>query len=430
MTLAGVVPADVFVDLARTRPGPAATAALRAALHARRMLLLKSLLVKVERGAAQAPAARRRFERDWAVLERTELADAVAVRDTLDYPLTGAWLAEVLAAPEGPDFERHLAHLSGVAVAAAVRAGCRLDGTLDLPTGALALPGLGLLRCPSGRARLDGRAGLVRITDGAGRSGVVLPRPGASTGTGSGRPAGGGRGWSGLRTLPGSTVVLDDLDPYRVPPRGIGRSALPGAERPHPAHRLWAARWRHALRYLLATHRARADEIRTVLRAVVPLATPPGAGEVPVSATLRAAPGAVLTQLPGDPAELAEFLVHEVHHTKLAALEEVAPLCRTGDGTLHHVGWRPDPRPVPAVLQGAYAHLALTDFSWRARHSPSAPAGWRRRAEEQFPVYRDQVGEALSILRESDELTNAGRQFVHQMARHHTSLGMAERSRQ
>jgi HEXXH motif-containing protein len=124
---------------------------------------------------------------------------------------------------------------------------------------------------------------------------------------------------------------------------------------------------------------------------------------------------------------LAESLVHETHHTKLTALHDIMPLYRAGAGVRYRVGWRPDPRPVPGVLQGTYAHLALTDLWWRARTGTAVPAPWRRRAELRFGTYRDQVGEALSILRESDELTFAGREFVHEMGRHHASLGVAAR---
>jgi HEXXH motif-containing protein len=378
------------------------------------MLLLKSLLVRVERRRGALPAGvRRRFEGDWALLERAERTDATAVRAVLDYPTTGAWLADLLAAPDGPAFEDGLARLGAVAVAAALRAGCRFTTTRALPAGTLCLPGIGVLRCARGRVRLSGRGGVVRVTDGAGGS-LTLPgpdRPGPA-------PA-----WSALHALPGGTAVLDDMDPYRVPAGGIGPAALPAAERPCSDHASWTARWRDAHALLAATHPERAAETTALVRAVVPLVPPAGAG-TPMSATLRTAPGAVLAQLPADRRELAESLVHETHHTKLAVLDEVVPLWRPG-GTLHQVGWRRDPRPVPGVLQGAYAHLALMDLWWRARAGPAWV--WRRRAAERFEVCREQVAEALSVLAESDELTSHGREFVRQMGRHHASLGVTAR---
>ncbi|MGW2486882.1 aKG-HExxH-type peptide beta-hydroxylase [Streptomyces sp. NPDC001606] len=408
--------------MARAQPLPRATATLLAALHARRMLLLKSLLVRAERDrSALDGAVRRRFEGDWALLERAERADPAAVRAVLDYPTTGAWLAAALAAPEGPPFEDRLAGLGALAVAAAVRAGCRFTTTRALPAGTLCLPGLGLLRGARGPARLSGRGGALRITDGAGQT---LRLPGAvPAGPGTRWAPDGTLAWSALHTLPGSTAVLDDLDPYRVPDGGIGPAALPAAERPYSDPAGWAARWRHAQALLAATHPARATETTALLRAVVPLAPHTGAGP-PMSATLRTAPGAVLAQLPADRRELVELLVHETHHTKLAVLDELVPLCRPG-GSLHRVAWRRDPRPVPGVLQGAYAHLALMDLWSRAR--TGAAWVWRRRAAERFDACQEQVAEALSALAGSDELTPHGREFVRHMGRHHARLAGAAR---
>ncbi|MGW5763122.1 aKG-HExxH-type peptide beta-hydroxylase [Streptomyces tendae] len=426
------VPPETLTALARTRPTPAGTEALRAAVHARRMLLFKALLVRVEREHAHLPhPVRRGFEDDWALLERAERTDAGAVREVLDYPTTGAWLTEALAAPAGPEFEAHLAHLTGVAVVAAARAGCSATGTLRVPSGLLGLPGLGVLRCPSGRARVGGRDGRLRLVEAAGHGAVDLPRGGtwARDGTGDGTRdrAGRGSGWSALYALPGSTAVLDDLDPYRVPHPGIGPTAVPAADRAHTDHPAWAGRWRRARALLSATDQGRILETDALVHALVPLAAAGRAGGVPTGATVRSAPGAVLTQLPAGAAELAETLVHETHHTKLAALDDSVPLCRPG-GTLHRVAWRPDPRPASAVLQGTYAHLALLDLWWRGQRASVAPATWRQRAAERYGRYREQVGEALSVLRGSDELTCTGRHFVEEMHRHHADLGTVVRN--
>ncbi|MBQ0885039.1 hypothetical protein KBZ94_08800 [Streptomyces sp. RM72] len=422
------VPPDVLTALAGTRPTHAGTQTLRAAVHARRMLLLKALLVRVERQHAHLPhPVRRGFEDDWALLERAERTDPGAVREVLDYPTTGAWLTEALAAPAGPEFEAHLAHLTGVAVVAAARAGCPATGTLRVPSGLLGLPGLGVLRCPSGRARVGDRDGRLRVVEDAGRGAVDLPRRRAPAQDGARGRTGHGHGWSALRALPGGRAVLDDLDPYRVPHPGIGPTAVPAADRAHTDHPAWAGRWRRARILLSVTDPGRIAETDALVHALVPLAAAGRDGAVPTGATVRAAPGAVLTQLPAGAAELAETLVHETHHTKLAALDDSVPLCRPG-GTLHRVAWRPDPRPAAAVLQGTYAHLALLDLWWRAQRASAAPATWRQRAAERYGRYREQVGEALSVLRGSDELTCTGRHFVQEMHRHHSSLGTAVRN--
>ncbi|GHB22735.1 aKG-HExxH-type peptide beta-hydroxylase [Streptomyces chryseus] len=418
------VPAALVDRLARTRPDAAATTALRAGLHARRLLLFKSLLARLDRqAAAAAPAARARFARHWQLLEHAERRDPAPVREVLDYPLTGAWLAGALTAPEGPALDRHLAYFGSIAATAALRAGCDLRITLDAPAGLLSLPGLGNLRCPAHRAELHARGHVVRIT-GGGPAGALLLR---ST-TGRGRPTGGGPGWSALRVLAGGTAVLDDLHPYRVPPHGMGAAAMHAADRTTVAREPWPCLWRRALALIDGTDPGRAAEIRAMQRVLVPLVpvtTTAYDRRHPMSATLRAAPGGVLTSLPAGPRELAEVLVHETHHTKMAALHERVPLYRPGGDGLHRVGWRPDPRPVVGVLQGAYAHLALMDLWRRAATGPASPDAWRRRAGEQFAQHREQVAEALSILQESDELTNEGRQFTGGMQEHYASLGAA-----
>ncbi|MFC9281179.1 aKG-HExxH-type peptide beta-hydroxylase [Streptomyces collinus] len=401
-----------LAELAGTRPSPDGTAALRAVLHARRLLTLKALLLRYERQRAELrPQTCARFERDWALLEAAERTDADAVREVVDYPMTGAWLTEALAAPPGPPFERHLAHLGGLAAAAAVRAGRRGDVTRVDPSDALHLPGLGTLRGPAthlpGLGTLRGPA--------AGPSGTTAPADRDD-------PA----AWTPLAPLAGG-AVLDDLDPYRVPAAGIGPGALRAAERGRVDHERWGRLWRAAHALLAAAHPERAAETRATVRALVPLERPGPTAGPPISATRRAAPGAVLAEPPRDAGTLADLLVHETHHTKLAALGEAVPLLRPGADTLHRVAWRPDPRPASGVLQGAYAHLALLDLWWRARAGPAVPPGWRLHAHSRFEAHRDEVAEALSILRDSSELTSAGREFVRGMDRHLARLGTLTR---
>ncbi|MCZ0981266.1 hypothetical protein O1L60_26160 [Streptomyces diastatochromogenes] len=65
--------APAFAELARTSPAPAGLTLLRSALHTRRLLLLKALLVRVHgHRAAIEPGALGRFERSWELLERIE----------------------------------------------------------------------------------------------------------------------------------------------------------------------------------------------------------------------------------------------------------------------------------------------------------------------------------------------------------------------
>ncbi|MGW6567943.1 aKG-HExxH-type peptide beta-hydroxylase [Streptomyces sp. NPDC054975] len=430
------LPAATLAQLARTRPTGDGAGLLRSTLHARRMLLLKALLIRVLRHRAEhGTGVYERFQASWQLLERVERRRPDAVRDVLDYPTTGTWLAVALAAPPGPVFDEHLARLDSLAVTAALRAGCPLDLTVPTTRGGLHLTGVGMLPTEARQVSVIASSHLARLTpapsetaEGPGappsaapaRPVLLLPAPRG------GMPKATGLDWKPLYRLPGSGAILDDLDPYRVPAGGIGMPPRGAATLDAAERSLWAARWRAAMELLTATDRGRAGEVRRIVRLLVPL-EPADEGGSSIGATLRAAPGAVLASLPRGPGEMAEIAVHESHHTKLAAVHELVPLYRTQGAhnppEVHRVGWRTDARPLAGVLQGAYAHLALIDLWHRAAVTPGIPAAWRSRAARQFERVHHQVGEALSILLESDELTIAGREFSNEMHRHHACLG-------
>ncbi|MEU7132357.1 HEXXH motif-containing putative peptide modification protein [Streptomyces sp. NPDC046261] len=407
--------------LARTRSASGDLGLLLDGAHSRRLVLLKSLLTRLERrpGAVPGPVLER-FEAHWRLLERAEARYPRAVRDTLGYPSVGTWLTRTLTAPDGDVLADCLEHFGSVAAAAALRAGDRFTLELPAPGGRLALPGTGLLEAGAPTVRLTCHGRTAHLTPGGRRGGPVLLRlPGRTAGTGA--------GWRGLARLPGSGAFLDDLDPYRAPAEGVGSAALLAAGPDRTAGEPWVRRWRAALALLRAVDRARAAEVTALLRCVVPLARPAshGRGGPKVSATFRAAPGAVFATLPDSAADLAEVLVHETQHSKLSVLHDLLPLHEAGPREVYRVAWRADPRPFAGVLQGTYAHLALADFWTRAalRHplAPGAPRGAHARRDS----YLRQVAEALPILLESAELTEAGRQFATGMDRHLAALARA-----
>ncbi|MEU5048498.1 HEXXH motif-containing putative peptide modification protein [Streptomyces sp. NPDC021096] len=406
--------------LARTRSGPGDLRLLLDGAHSRRLVLLKSLLTRLERRPGAVPGAvLERFEAHWRLLERAEARDPRAVRDTLGYPSVGTWLTRTLTAPDGDSLAHCLAYFGSVAAAAALQAGERFTLDLPAPGGRLALPGTGLVESGAPTLRLTAHGRTAHLTAG-GRAGPVLLRL-------PGRTSGAGTGWRGLARLPGSGAFLDDLDPYRAPAEGVGSAALLAAGPDRTAGEPWTRRWRVALALLRATDRARAAEVTGLLRCVVPLARPAphGRGGPKVSATFRAAPGAVFATLPDSAADLAEVLVHETQHSKLSVLHDLLPLHEAGPREVYRVAWRPDPRPFAGVLQGTYAHLALADFWTRAAlRAPLAP-GARRGARTRRDSYLRQVAEALPLLLESAELTEAGRQFATGMDRHLAALTRA-----
>ncbi len=146
--------------------------------------------------------------------------------EVLDYSTTGAWRSpRRSAAPAVPEFEAHLAHLAGVAVvAAAWCAGCPATGTLRRPPALLGLPGLGVLRCPSGRARVGDRDGRLRVVEDAEAGAPSTSRDaGPPAQDGARGRTGHGYGWSALRAC------------RAVRPSSTPRP-LPGAAPRHRAH--------------------------------------------------------------------------------------------------------------------------------------------------------------------------------------------------
>jgi uncharacterized protein len=147
--------------------------------------------------------------------------------------------------------------------------------------------------------------------------------------------------------------------------------------------------------------------LRRGIRTITPLEPAPDGSQR--SATSRDAFGALGIAYTADPRELAVLMAHEFQHTKLGAVLDLIDLARPDTGALLDVGWRPDPRPVEAALQGTYAHLAIADI-------------WRRRSERdpslrpRFARYRDWTAAALGALRGGDLLTDAGKLFVARMA--------------
>ncbi|EST29405.1 aKG-HExxH-type peptide beta-hydroxylase [Streptomyces niveus] len=400
------VPPDALLRIAATRQRSCDLDLLHAALHSRRLVLLKALLARVGRGELPPPA-RAAFDRDWRLLELAESPAPAAARRLLDYPAVGGWIVDALNSP-GPDGLTAALHpLGGIAVGTALRTGARLDTVLPTAGGRLVLPGVGAQ---------DARAARVRIRSGP--HGTLLTPVGNTARSVFLRPdgRGAGAGWSCLAVLPGSAGRLDDL--------GTGDTLVPDAA-PRPDRAAWLTRWRAAIALLASADPWRAAEVTRLVRSVVPM-TPAGGGAS--SGTLRAAPWAVHTALPDTARRFAEVLVHELAHSKLAVLTDLVALHHADGSAVHHVPWRKDPRPLDGVLQGTYAHLALADLWSRVAERPGATPAARHVARARREEYRAQVADALTVLLDSHQLTEHGVRFTVSMKQHLTSLGRGSNS--
>ncbi|MDC2958495.1 HEXXH motif-containing putative peptide modification protein [Streptomyces gilvifuscus] len=321
-----------------------------------------------------------------------------------------------------------LAHFSAVAAAVAARAGVAYAVRLSAHGGRLVLPGLGALR-------VDGAEPVaVDVVHRHGR--LTLRGPGAADvsvfledGFGAWSDS---RAWHPAYALPGllpdgAPLPLEDFDPYRAAPGDpqcyglTGPATLDDGERKN-----WLQAWSGTAGALLLSGERRLTEAATLLRCLVPLATPDRATAEArrgsCSATRSEAFGAVLSSTPPDATRLAATLVHELHHAKLAVVSEMMTLHHADGQARYFAPWRPDPRPYDGLLQGAYAHLALADFHQRRALDGSDRAhldtDW-----SQFARYHAQVGAALPGLVGSAELTRPGRRLVEFMVDAHARMG-------
>ncbi|MFC9808750.1 FxsB family cyclophane-forming radical SAM/SPASM peptide maturase [Streptomyces griseoaurantiacus] len=295
---------------------------------------------------------------------------------------------------------------------AALSATARTRGRLTLPvplrrgpegTG-IHLPGLGRLLLPED-GPAPGAGGTVTVEAADGRIALAGRVPGVD-------PLPGGMRWQPLRHLAadGLRVALDDLDPGRDR-YGEDRRAHPRLTEEQAGQ--WQDRFAEGWRLIREAYPVYAAGIAEGLTTLVPLTPRPGKD---ISATSGPAFGAIGLALPRTAEDLAMLLIHEFQHTKLWALYDMYDLFDPADTRLLPVPWRPDPRPPPAALQGAYAHLAVADV-WRLRAArpragPGRDVTGARQARAAAATWRQGVVEVLDALLDTGSLTPYGLRLV------------------
>lgn len=436
------MPDHLFSELAVGAGSPEALAFLVNSERTRRLLLLRTALARTETlpSPLGPPAVA------WRVLKAA--ADQVpdVVEDLLLAPHTGAWLAHLLrrvhhTAP-GPPLWAETGQLHVLAVTAALRADVEAELQVPLSDGALALPGLGLVRLPGrGPALSVGhamtKAGELTLTSGDDdtpfvcrprtvAAGDVPRRPDVdtarddadTTGTGEGTSYVGDGSWVPLRTLTHNgptgptTILLDDLGPYRDLDEPIAPDRLDADEA-----RAWQDLLDEAGTFLGASRepgpgRMDASHIRVIVPWGRTKTTPPPPPRVELSASSGDAFGSMVITRPGTALSLAEAFVHEFQHSKLAALLHLFPLLDDDREERFYAPWRCDPRHLTGLLHGAYAFTAVAGF-WRDRMAERAHADI---AAYHFALRRTQTRLVVRTLLTSGRLTSPGRHLVGALA--------------
>ncbi|MFJ9769684.1 FxsB family cyclophane-forming radical SAM/SPASM peptide maturase [Kitasatospora sp. NPDC101157] len=324
----------------------------------------------------------------WELLSELDGVAPAAVDAVLAHPYARAWAARRLAG----DLAVGLGPLAALAAAAAVRAGRGDAVAVPVRDGWLHLPTLGRVAVPDGEAVVTGRADgfEVRAADGSVRTALDQPL-------------------RRVRLAGGWTVALEDVDPLR------DSHDHPVAERLPEAELLgWTGALREAWELLGRDLPGYAEGIRAGLGTVTPLR--PGPAGRDVSSAARQAYGAVGIARPATAPTLALLLAHEFQHVKLGAVLDLFDLHDRADDRLYFAPWRPDPRPLEGLLQGTYAHLAVTEY-WGTRTAAydglAGEAAGRARA--QFALWRRYTAEAVERLAESGALTGLGVRFAEGM---------------
>lgn len=419
------MPEHLFAELAAGGGSADAVAFLERGERARRLLLLRTLLDRLTAlpTPLSAPAEA------WRLLKEAAEQAPEPVERLLQAPTTGAWIAHMLrrvhGTADGPPLWAEAGRLNALAVAAALHAGLRADLLVPLADGALSLPGLGSARLPEGAegltvGRASTRAGELTLTgpDIAGRPTSLRCRPRPVPVSSAARAE--TLHWLPLRTLTHTTptgttaIPLEDLDPYRdlddpVPPARLDTGEAEA----------WQRLFDQAAAILAAAggHGPPGRLDPALIRAIVPwertspLPEPPP--DVRVSASSGDAYGAMVIARPGSATALAEALVHEFQHSKLAALIHLFPLLDDDRSERYYAPWRHDPRHLTGLLHGAYAFTGVTGF-WRDHLADPEHA---ETAAYHFALRRTQSRLVVRTLLTSGRLTPAGHGLVAGLAR-------------
>ncbi|MEU0193878.1 HEXXH motif-containing putative peptide modification protein, partial [Streptomyces afghaniensis] len=227
--------------------------------------------------------------------------------------------------------------------------------------------------------------------------------------------------WLPLRTLTHRTpagplaIPLDDLDPYRDLD-----DPLPPARLDADEAEAWQRLFEEAVALLAepgGNGPGRFDP--GSIRAVVPWGRtgtlPPAPPTVLVSASSGDSFGAMVIARPSSAVALAETLVHEFQHSKLAALLHLFPLLDDDREECYYAPWRPDPRHLTGLLHGAYAFTGVTGF-WRDRLAGARDDRAADTAGYHFALRRLQSRLVVRTLLTEGRLTPQGRALVSGLA--------------
>jgi len=143
-------------------------------------------------------------------------------------------------------------------------------------------------------------------------------------------------------------------------------------------------------------------------------------------------PGAAIVSLLGDPYEMADTLIHELHHNRLFFIEEAGPFFRDSTAAVltqrYYSPWRDDLRPLHGLFHALYVYLPVAWF-WLAVHrSAEVDASRRPYVTDRVLRIPRQLRIAAAVLRRHAELTERGAALFAEMEREVGAIGDAVRA--
>lgn len=320
---------------------------------------------------------------------------APAARALVQDPFVGIWSESVLRGARSLTEPGAVARLLGPDVADARR----VEVTVATVGRAVHLPRLG------GRLMVDSAQVQVLLT----KSALELRTADRTVRIRHGAPPPAGAGWvptplvevGAARRL---EAQLGSDDPLAAT---VGPSA--SVELSDEAVDRWAAQLARAWERLVVHHGDRIDGVPVAAAWIIPQHSPHP--DRHVSSSNADGLGAVGISYTDDVPTLALGLWHETRHALLGAALIDVELHHADSTPRFYAGWRPDPRPVGALLQGACAFSAVTDFWRREREVAPDKQVWRRFSLELRRWWGD-TREAIVQLRGSGLLTADGYRFV------------------
>ena len=424
------------LDFQALASGAGSAAAVNRLIEGQRSVL-RGLLGAVHQAASGMPDVpiieQERFRAAWTLLTTLDNEHPEALDAVLRHPYLRVWaircLEQLNLAPavnldsqagRASDLAATLGYLGALAAAGAARAGMGAILTVPVRDASVHLPALGrlVLSPEKGSWPVAGEHETARVnvitnavTVRVGGSCWTLDRAALLAGTARADAAPGNTRtgeWQPVRMLRagGVRMALDDIDPYR----DCGSQP--------PARRLTAteaARWQRdfgaAWQEIEREHEAYAPALAAGLTTLTPLTAVPGGHQA--SAVGRHAFGAAAVALPAGPGGLALLLIEAFQQAKLGAVLDLYDLYDADGDRLFPVPWGEGKARIEALLQGAYAHLAMADF-WRVSQEREAgPAG--DAARRRFRECAAQAAEAIGTLLDSGALTPLGTRFVQEM---------------